>query len=101
MQRGIDGEGKDPVSLEATLAGIRRWHKRRAQEDPDAAVIKGRVAQEIKGYLGPAATDRILQPVTEQSKLFPAVEPVLTIFLGCRAAGRLINHIIESAIVRI
>jgi|KBSMisStaDraftv2_1062788.scaffolds.fasta_scaffold589350_2 hypothetical protein len=101
MQPGIEGEGKDPVSVEATLVRIRRWHKRRAQEDPDATVVKGRVAQKIEAYLGPAATDRILQPVNEHAKLVPAVEPVLTIFLGCRAAGRLIDHIIDSAIVRI
>jgi hypothetical protein len=48
MQPGIEGEGKDPVSVEATLVRIRRWHKRRAQEDPDATVVKGRVAQKIE-----------------------------------------------------
>jgi hypothetical protein len=87
--------------LDATLAGIRRWTERRQQEDPDARIVKGRVAEEISGYLGTGATGRILEPVTESTKLFPAVEPVLAIFLGCRAAGRLIQRVIDTAIVRI
>ena len=101
MQRGVEGDGEGAPSLQATLMRIHRWHERRVQADPDAAVVKGHVAQEISGYLGSAAADRILEPVTEHSKLFPAVEPVLAIFLGCRAAGRLIHHIVESRIVRI
>ena len=101
MQRGIEGDGKGAPSLQATMAGIRKWHERRIQADPDGAVVKGHVAKEISRYLGSAAADRILEPVTEHSKLFPAVEPVLAIFLGCRAAGRLVHHIIESRIVRI
>jgi len=101
MHSGVDGEGTDQPSLEATLVGIRRWHERRDQEDPDARMVKSRVASEIADYVGPAAADRILEPVTERAKLFPAVEPVLAIFLGCRAAGRLIQRVIESAIVRI
>jgi hypothetical protein len=99
---GERGKSKSKVpSLEATLAGIRRWTERRQQDDPDARVVKGRIAAEIAGYLGPDATGQILQPVTESARLFPAIEPVLSIFLGCRAAKRLIQRVIDTAIVRI
>jgi hypothetical protein len=64
-------------------------------------MVKGRVATAIGGYLGPEAACRILAPVTERAMLFPAVEPVLAIFLGSRAASRLLDRVIETAIVRI
>jgi hypothetical protein len=88
-------------SVELMLEGLRRWTEKRQQEDPDASVVKGRVAAEIEGYIGPYATGRILATVKDRSKLFPTLEPVLSIFLGCKAAGRLIERVIDAAIVRI
>src|SRR5262249_44906184 len=91
-----DGLEKDDI-----LRAIRRWSERRQQEDPGDAIVKGRVADEIGGYLGPSATRRILEQVTERGTLFPAIEPVLSVFLGSRAAACLIQRVFDSAIVRI
>src|SRR5262245_22458249 len=96
-----DARLSDGLEKEDILSAIRRWSERRQQEDPGDAIVKRRVADEIGGYLGPSATGRILEQVTERSKLFPAVEPVLAIFLGSRAAALLLHRIVETAIVRI
>jgi len=42
-----------------------------------------------------------LEPVTDGAKLLPAIDPVLEIFLGARAATRLIQRIVDVAIVEI
>jgi anti-sigma factor RsiW len=97
----LGDKDKPTPSLQATLAGIRRWNERLRNVDPGAELVKGRVAEAIAGYLGQDGAQQVLKPVTERSKLFPAVEPVLSIFLGRRAATRLIRHVIEAAIVRI
>jgi hypothetical protein len=83
------------------LSGIREWAARRNDEDPDAQMVKGRVAAELAAYLGTDGATKALQPVTDNQKLLPALESVLAIFLGCRAAARLIQRIIDRAIVRI
>ena len=93
MSEGLE---KDDI-----LSAIRRWSERRQQEDPGDVIVKRRVADEIGGYLGPSATGRILEQVTDRGKLFPAIEPVLAIFLGSRAATCLIQRVIDTAIVRI
>lgn len=63
--------------------------------------IKSRVAREIAPYLGTVAADLILEQVSAGGDdLLPRLENVLSLFLGGRAAGKLTDHIIDTAIVR-
>jgi anti-sigma factor RsiW len=96
-----DGTPIEAPPVDTALAGIRQWVARRREQDPEARVVKERVAEEITGYLGAQGARRVLEPVTDNAKLLPSVEPVLAIFLGCRAATDLIQHILDVAIVRI
>jgi hypothetical protein len=101
MESGLNDSGHGLPPVDGALTRIRSWAQQRDREDPDGHVVKARVGEEIAGYLGPNGANRVLEPVTERSELFPAVEPVLAIFLGYRAAARLIRHVIDRAIVRI
>jgi hypothetical protein len=42
-----------------------------------------------------------LNSVSGGQDLLPKIEPILKVFLGCRAASRLLSHIVDRAIVRI
>jgi hypothetical protein len=61
-----------------------------------------RVAATIAPYLGARAAAVILLPVSETGEnLLTAIEPVLALFLGARAASRLVTSVVDGAIVRI
>ena len=59
--------------------------------------MKQRVASGVEPFLGTSATDRILKPAGG-GNLLSAVESVLTIFLGKKAAFALVSGIVDRAI---
>jgi len=87
--------------LPEILAVIRCHEVRRsATDDPER--FKRRAAAEMVTYLGPKATARILQRVSADGRnLLTEIQPVLGLFLGRRAAGRLASRIVEASVVRI
>lgn len=63
--------------------------------------LKQRVAHEIAPYLGAQASRRIVTGVADSCEdLLSTVEPVLALFLGGRAAARLVDHLVEAVLVR-
>lgn len=63
--------------------------------------LKLKVASLIAPYLGGQATQSVLQPVTDGGEnLLSSVEPVLALFLGRRAAARLVSSVVDQALVR-
>jgi|SRR5581483_3819213 len=68
---------------------------------PPAHEVKQRVAMEIGPFLGRKATSSILQPVAENGEnLLSGIEPVLALFLGGKAAGRLVSHVVDAAVIQ-
>ncbi len=91
----------DEELLADVLSGIRRWEADRTRPDRSGDAVKRRVAYEVGPYLGPQATQRLLESVSaEGENLWSTVEPVLALFLGSRAASTLVTHVIDQAIVR-
>ena len=87
--------------VEALLTGMRQWRDRQARNPFADSRRKQRVALEIAPFLGSAGAEEILSRVTpEGDDLIPTVEPVLASFLVRRAAERLVNHVVDAAIVR-
>ena len=89
-----------PNELPEILAAIRN---RAALRDgaSQRLVFKNRAAQEIAACLGPRAAACVLQGVTADCRnLLTEVQPVLCLFLGKRAAGRLTTRVIDGSIVR-
>ena len=65
------------------------------------ARIRRRVAIAIEPYVGRRAADSLLKSVREDGRdLLSNVAPLLTMFLGRRAAGQLVSHVVETTIVR-
>ena len=63
--------------------------------------LKRRVAGSIEPYLGKAAANAMLQSVRADGRnLLSNVAPILTMFLGRRAAGNLVSYVVDTAIVR-
>lgn len=88
--------------LAAVLAGIHAWEARRSSASGGPAAVKQGVAKWIGPYLGKRAAHCILEPVSDDGQdLLPAIEPVLALFLGHRAASQLVSHVIDAAIMRI
>lgn len=87
--------------LPEILAAIRAHEVRRSSlNDPDAP--KRRAAAEIVGYLGSEATTKVFETVSPDcGNLLTQLHPLLSLFLGRRAAGRLESHVIDAAVVRI
>jgi len=90
----------DAPALEAVLAHIREWAANRQEADPHGLLVRGRVAMEIGSYLGEAGAQRVLEALEGGEKLIPTLESVLSIFLGCRAASKLTQRIVDTAIMR-
>jgi anti-sigma factor RsiW len=60
--------------------------------------IQQKVAAALAPFLGPVAAHRLLVPFSGNGKgLLPAVEPVLSNFLGEHAAAELVSHLIDTA----
>lgn len=91
--------GTESMDLSNLLAAIQGWAAatdRRADED-----VKQRVAGKVEKYLGDRATRKILLTVSRDGgNLLSNIEPVLALFLGRRAASRLVSHVVDTAIVR-
>lgn len=88
--------------LERVLSGMRDAEARTAQPGQTPADIKLRVAGEVGPFLGDHATQTILSTVSPGGdNLLSSVEPVLALFLGSRAAARLIDHVVERAIMNV
>lgn len=89
-----------PTELPEILAAIRRHEALRSRAaDPDSG--RRRAAAEVGACLGTHATATIFQSVSADCRnLLSEVQPVLSLFLGRRAAGRLATRIVEAAVVR-
>jgi anti-sigma factor RsiW len=87
-----------PVAASDLLAGIRQWTAQRPATDGD---VKSRMATELDPYLGSAGSATVLGRASSNDKdLLPAIESVLTDFLGRRAVGQLVDRIVEHTIMR-
>jgi len=63
---------------------------------------KRRAASEMVAYLGPEAVEKVFQNVLPDcGNLLTQLHPILSLFLGRRAAGRLESRIVDAAVVRI
>jgi anti-sigma factor RsiW len=92
-------DSEEPGMLAKLRGAIRRWES--APPFPSNAALKHRIAGEIEPYLGPRAATSILGRVSDSGDdLLSTVEPVLALFLGSRAASKLVNRVVESVLVR-
>jgi hypothetical protein len=83
------------------LFRLREWERGESRPERNSEALKRRVAGSIEPYLGKAAAAALLQPVHEDGRnLLSNVAPVLTTFLGRRAAGNLVSCVVDTAIVR-
>jgi hypothetical protein len=63
--------------------------------------VKTRLGSELAPFLGPRATEQLLEGASVQREnLLSTVEPVVALFLGCRAASTLIDQIVVHSILR-
>jgi hypothetical protein len=84
------------------MATLRGWENHELPPAKRHEELKHRVAGAIEPYLGKGATHALLAPVTADGRdLLSQVAPLLTMFLGRRAAGPLVSHVVETAIVRL
>jgi anti-sigma factor RsiW len=87
--------GPEPA-LEKVLAGIRAWDAA-AHTPGRPAALRRRVADEVAPYLGPQGAETVLASVSDgNADLLSNIEPVLALFLGCRAAASLVDHIVDA-----
>jgi hypothetical protein len=101
LDRAFPEGAPSPPGLADVLSGIQAWEARSATEESRAGIKQG-VGKEIGLYLGKKAACRILGTVSEDGRdLLPAIEPVLALFLGQRAAFHLVSHVVDVAIVRL
>jgi len=95
------GEQSNLPGLHSLLNALRAWDVE-AKPERRGAALKSRVAASLGPLLGAKAADRMLQPVDEDGRnLFTHLSPVLSLFLGQRAASELVSHIVEAKIVRL
>ena len=90
----------DAGAFASILGTIRRVAA--ASEQPErTAEVKSRVAQQMQPFLGARATETILHKVSAAGdNLLSSVEPVVALFLGERAASRLVGNVVDRAILR-
>jgi anti-sigma factor RsiW len=60
--------------------------------------VKARIARQCSPYLGNRAIERLAGSGAAEDRLISAVEPVLALFLGARAAGLLISHALDHTL---
>jgi hypothetical protein len=88
--------------VNSLLVRLRGWERGESCTARNAEALKRRVADAIEPYLGKRAADTLLEPVREDGRdLLSNVAPLLTMFLGRRAAGNLVSYVVETSIVRI
>jgi len=94
----IPCQAEQPPSTDV-MDGIYQWTDRHPQAQDHG--VKDRVAAAIGEYLGERGSTSVLATVSAERKhLLPAVEGVLRAFLGRRAVGKLVDRIVEHAIMR-
>ena len=100
LQHSLDGGPADcdaAPDSSTLLATIRDWEISSMQAG-DA--LKRRIAIELAPYVGQAGADTLLRPVQDDGRnLLSKVAPMLTVFLGRRAAGNLVSRVVEKTIV--
>jgi hypothetical protein len=86
--------------LDGIRSRVRGWNSRREHElDPET--VRQLVASRIGPFMGSRAARKVLESVAPNNQnLFAVVEPVLGEFLGRSAAASLVDHVVESAIVK-
>ena len=90
-----------PDDVNSLLGRLRAWDRGASRPARTSEALKRRVAGAIEPYLGKRAADTLLRSVREDGRdLLSNVAPILTMFLGRRAAGHLVSHVVETAIVR-
>jgi hypothetical protein len=90
-----------PDDVNSLMVKLRGWECGESRPARTGEALKQRVAGAIEPYLGKRAVDTLLQPVREDGRdLLSNVAPLLTMFLGRRAAGNLVSYVVETAIVR-
>ena len=88
--------------LNSLLVRLRGWESGASPLVRNGEELTRRVAGAIEPYLGKGAAATLLAPVRADGRnLLSDVAPLLTMFLGRRAAGPLVSHIVETAIVRL
>jgi hypothetical protein len=88
--------------VNSLLVRLRGWERGESCPARNTEALKRRVADAIEPYLGKRASDALLKRVREDGRdLLSNVAPLLTMFLGRRAAGNLVSYVVETAIVRI
>lgn len=90
----------DPASFAGIQNAIEEWNtSATARNSP--AILKLRTAREIAPFLGRRASFKVLRCVSDTGEdLLSAIEPVLALFLGSRAAGRLVDHVVDTVLIR-
>jgi hypothetical protein len=101
------GAADDPAvpavadELDSLMVRLRGWQSAGSRFGSSGEKLKQQVAGSIAPYLGKGATHTLLAPVRDDGRdLFSKVGPLLTMFLGRRAAGPLVTYVVESTIVR-
>src|SRR5690242_9751145 len=90
-----------PKEVDSLMVKLRNWQSAESRLGRSGEKLKQQVAGSIAPYLGKGATHTLLAPVRDDGQdLFSNVAPLLTIFLGRRAAGPLVTSVVERTIVR-
>jgi hypothetical protein len=104
LQYALGNQGEpapDRTLLARMQSAIQQWEDSAPKTGRTGAPVKRRVANEIAPFLGPEATNSILKPVAESGEnLLSSIEPVLALFLGERAAARLVTYVVDAALIR-
>jgi hypothetical protein len=91
-----------PARLAGLLALIQGWEAAADRDGRTGEGVKRRVAGQVGKYLGTPATSKILLPVSDDGgNLLSTIEPVLALYLGRKAASRLVGYLVDTATVRI
>jgi hypothetical protein len=95
------GQSAAAAELPEILAAIRR-HEVLRSSLKDSGATRRWAAAEMAAFLGSDAVDTVFQNVSPDcGNLLPQLHPVLSLFLGRRAAGLLESRLVASVLVRI
>jgi hypothetical protein len=100
----IAGSGTSPMPtahISDLLSNLAQVQDRLTREGVSGESLKRRVLSELIPYVGTAPAERILEPVTPGGEnLLSTIEPMLRLFLGRTASARLVDRIVDRAIMR-
>ena len=84
------------------LAKLSELQRKLQREGAAPEALRRRIESELLPYIGAEAASRILQGVAPGGEnLLSTIDSALRLFLGKAASDRLVNHIVERAIMRI